>query len=210
MAGCHHQCHQWTWLCDGQGSLACCSPWGHKELDMTEQLNWTWHVCWHRSGYAMITNMPQNFRGLIQKKGSFLVHTKPDVCSVPPGKSPQHSDSGIQVESTSISTFSYTGSIITWRRKWKPTPVFLPGKFFGQRILMGCSPWGYRELDTTERSHTHARAHTHNHLCMGRMGIKEHSSMHCPLAEDQLLHQNARKLGGLCGYHVDNKWLSQI
>ena len=24
---------------DGQGSLACCSPWGHKELDMTEQLN---------------------------------------------------------------------------------------------------------------------------------------------------------------------------
>ena len=26
---------------DGQGSLACCSPWGHKELDLTEQLNWT-------------------------------------------------------------------------------------------------------------------------------------------------------------------------
>ena len=32
----------------GQGSLACCSPWGHKELDTTERLNWTdnvWHVC---------------------------------------------------------------------------------------------------------------------------------------------------------------------
>ena len=28
-------------LVDGHGSLACCSPWGHKELDMTEQLNWT-------------------------------------------------------------------------------------------------------------------------------------------------------------------------
>ena len=27
--------------CDGQGSLACCSPWGHKELDTTEWLNWT-------------------------------------------------------------------------------------------------------------------------------------------------------------------------
>ena len=26
---------------DGQGSLACCSPWGHKELDTAEQLNWT-------------------------------------------------------------------------------------------------------------------------------------------------------------------------
>ena len=29
------------WFGDGQGSLTCCSPWGHKELDMTEQLNWT-------------------------------------------------------------------------------------------------------------------------------------------------------------------------
>ena len=27
---------------DGQGSLACCSPWGHKESDTTEQLNWNW------------------------------------------------------------------------------------------------------------------------------------------------------------------------
>ena len=27
--------------CDGQGGLACCSPWSRKELDMTEQLNWT-------------------------------------------------------------------------------------------------------------------------------------------------------------------------
>ena len=30
-----------SWFCDGQGSLVCCSPWGCKELDNTEQLNWT-------------------------------------------------------------------------------------------------------------------------------------------------------------------------
>ena len=30
-----------------------------------------------------------------------------------------------------------------WRRKWQPTPVFLPGKVHGQRNLGGCSPWGY-------------------------------------------------------------------
>ena len=30
-----------------------------------------------------------------------------------------------------------------WRRKWQPTPVFLPGKVHGQRSLEGCSPWGY-------------------------------------------------------------------
>ena len=32
---------------------------------------------------------------------------------------------------------------IQWRRKWQPTPVFLPGKVHGQRSLVGCSPWGY-------------------------------------------------------------------
>ena len=30
-----------------------------------------------------------------------------------------------------------------WRRKWQPTPVFLPGKVHGQRSLASCSPWGY-------------------------------------------------------------------
>ena len=37
-----------------------------------------------------------------------------------------------------------------WRRKWQPTPVFLPGIFHSQRSLAGYSPWGRRELDTTE------------------------------------------------------------
>ena len=44
MAGWHHQFNghkfeQAPGVDDGQGSLACCSPWGHKELDMTEQLD---------------------------------------------------------------------------------------------------------------------------------------------------------------------------
>ena len=37
-----------------------------------------------------------------------------------------------------------------WRRKWQPTPVFLPGKSHGQRSLAGYSPWGCKESDTTE------------------------------------------------------------
>ena len=41
-----------------------------------------------------------------------------------------------------------------WRRKWQPTPVFLPGKFHGQRSLVGYSPWGCKELDMTEHTHT--------------------------------------------------------
>ena len=40
---------------------------------------------------------------------------------------------------------------IPWRRKWQPIPVFLPGKVHGQWSLVGCSPWGYKELDRTEQ-----------------------------------------------------------
>ena len=40
-----------------------------------------------------------------------------------------------------------------WRRQWQPTPVLLPGKSHGQRSLVGCSPWGREESDTTERLH---------------------------------------------------------
>ena len=45
---------------------------------------------------------------------------------------------------------------IPWRRKWQPAPVFLPGESHGQRSLAGCSPWGRKESDTTERL-THTR-----------------------------------------------------
>ena len=44
---------------------------------------------------------------------------------------------------------------IPWRRKWQPTLVFLPGKPHGQRSLVGYSPWGCKESDTTERLHFH-------------------------------------------------------
>ena len=37
-----------------------------------------------------------------------------------------------------------------WRRKWQPTPVFLPGESQGRGSLVGCRLWGQTELDTTE------------------------------------------------------------
>ena len=39
---------------------------------------------------------------------------------------------------------------IPWRRKWQPTPVFSPVELHGQRSLVGYTPWGCKELDTTE------------------------------------------------------------
>ena len=47
---------------------------------------------------------------------------------------------------TSLSLFTF----MHWRRKWQPTPVFLPGKSQGGGSLVGCSLWGRTELDTTE------------------------------------------------------------
>ena len=42
---------------------------------------------------------------------------------------------------------------IPWRRKWQLTPVFLPRESQGQRSLVDYSPWGCKELDTTEHTH---------------------------------------------------------
>ena len=42
-----------------------------------------------------------------------------------------------------------------WRRQQHPTPVLLPGKSHGRGRLVGCSPWGREESDTTERLHFH-------------------------------------------------------
>ena len=47
---------------------------------------------------------------------------------------------------TSLSLFTF----MHWRRKWQPTPVFLPGESQGQRSLVGCRLWGCTESDTTD------------------------------------------------------------
>ena len=45
------------------------------------------------------------------------------------------------------------------RRKWQPTPVFLPGKFYGQRSLVGYSPWGRKDLEWLKRLSMHEEWH---------------------------------------------------
>ena len=53
---------------------------------------------------------------------------------------------------------------IPWRRKWQPSPVFLPGKSHGQRSLVGYCPLGHKESDTTKGLSTHT--HTHTSCCI--------------------------------------------
>ena len=69
-----------------------------------------------------------------------------------PGR--QQSMGSLRVEhdwATSLSLFTF----MHWRRKWRPTPVFLPGKSHGQRSLVGYSPWGHKESDASEWLHFH-------------------------------------------------------
>ena len=57
------------------------------------------------------------------------------------------------------------------RKQWHPTPVLLPGKSHGRRSLVGRSPWGREDSDTTERLHCHFSL-----SCIGE-GMATHSSV---------------------------------
>ena len=56
----------------------------------------------------------------------------------------------------------------SWRRKWQPTPVVLPGKSNEQRNLVSHSPWGLAELDMAERTH------------LGHPGSERHGAISAP------------------------------
>ena len=57
----------------------------------------------------------------------------------------------IQLVKIKTKSFNPWARKISWRRKWQPTPVLLPGKARGWRSLVGYSPLGHKELDTTEQ-----------------------------------------------------------
>ena len=55
---------------------------------------------------------------------------------------------GVAEGRTRLSDFTFT--FMHWRRKWQPTPVFLPGESQGWGRLAGCCLWGHTESDMTE------------------------------------------------------------
>ena len=62
------------------------------------------------------------------------------------------------------------------RRQWHPTPVLLPGKSHGQGSLVGCSPWGGEQSDTTERLHFH--------FSLSCIGEGNGNPLHCSCLEN--------------------------
>ena len=57
---------------------------------------------------------------------------------------------GVSRSRTQLSDSLYFFTFMHWRRKWQPTPVFLPGESQGWGSLVGCRLWGCTESDTTE------------------------------------------------------------
>ena len=123
---------------DGQGGLVCCSPWGWKESDTTERLNWT---------------DPNSYLNISQEclEKAMAPHSSTLAWKIPWSEEP----GGLQSMgshrvghdwATSLSVFTF----MHWRRQWQPTPVFLPGESQGRGSLVGCHLWGRTELDTTE------------------------------------------------------------
>ena len=133
-----------------QGSLACCSLWGGKDSDTTER--------------QKINKRQQNSYGQQQTKDQ---RQQEDGWG-------QVLNAGLTMEGGVLPE----GMIVVWfghhhnkkwRRQWHPTPVLLPGKSHGQRSLIGCSPWGYEESDTTERLYFHTSEKemaTHSSSCL--------------------------------------------
>ena len=113
----------------GQRSLVGCSPWGHKELDMTERLHF--HFSLSRIGEGNGNPLQCSCLENLMNGGAWwaAVH-------------------GAAKSWTRLSGFTFTH----WRRKCQPTPVFLPGESQGRGSLVGCHLWGLIELDTTEET----------------------------------------------------------
>ena len=97
-----------------------------------------------------------------------------------------------------------------WRRKWQPTPVFLPRKSHGWRSLIGYSPWGHKESDMTERLHfTSLHGYIHWPIFYPWNTQSSEGSLLCPQSDRQWVAEPGWELGTglmvkdmLCVYHI--------
>ena len=123
----------WTWgwaglrgCGDGRGSLPCCSPWGLKS--QTQLSNWT-KLNWSEGDRYILMDGQSHRR----KEPLIMCQRVRDSLAGQSIKNlPAMQETGVKK--------------IPLRRKWQPTPVFLPGESHGQRSLAGYSPWVHKSL----------------------------------------------------------------
>ena len=142
-----------TPLPEGQRSLVD-SPWGRRESDTTERLHFThfilchWRRKWHPTpvllpgkshGRRSLVDGPWGCRELDMTEQLHFSGFPGGACD---------KESACQCRRCKRRGFDPWVGKIPWRRKWLPTPVFLPGELHGQRSLVGYNPWGCKELDS--------------------------------------------------------------
>ena len=96
-------------------------------------------------------NIEENPKAKLMKEKAMAPHSSTLAWRVPwteePGRLPSMGSLRVGHDwATSLSLFTF----MHWRRKWQPTPVFLPGESLGWGSLVGCRLWGCTESDTTE------------------------------------------------------------
>ena len=162
---------------EGQGSLVYSSPWACKESDMTEWLNSnnfiapSWKISVLCLLYRCLLVSINCFQVIFSvscplrivfkalnlslccyiRRRQWHPHSSTFAWKIPwteePGRLQSMGLLGIRHDwATSLSFFTF----MHWRRKWQPTPVFLPGESQGRGSLVGCRLWGRTESDTTE------------------------------------------------------------
>ena len=85
---------------------------------------------------------------------------------------------------------------ILWRRKWQPTPIFLPRQFYGWRVLIGYSPWSHRVRHDWVCMYTHASDST-NHR-----GVMSKTDNPCPYGTDDQVEKTTHKYDVIWENHV--------
>ena len=137
-----------AFLCGGggQGSLACCNPWGHVESCMTAADQQQTVSIWKSRQSPTPCLWPIWKQHHLFLRSTVLLGGTDKLywgnCT--------NFCTGIILYTLWHLRIYCTVLLLFWSRKWEPTPVFLPGKFRGQRSLVGYSAWGCKESATTE------------------------------------------------------------
>ena len=164
----------------GRGSLVRCRLWGHTESDTTERIHFHFPLscigegngnpfqcsclenprdgrAWWAAVYGVTQSQTQLKRLSNSSSSSYNLekamapHSSTLAWKIPWAEEPGRLQSmrSLRVRhywAISLSLFTF----MHWRRKWQPTPVFLPGESQGWGSLVGCCLWGRTESDTTE------------------------------------------------------------
>ena len=133
----------------GRRSLVGCSPWGHKESDMTERLHFHFSLSCigEGNGNPLQCSCLENPRD----RGAWWAAVYGVAQSQTRLKRLSSSSKKESACRCRRWGFDPWARKIPWRRKWQPTPVFLPGESHEQRSLAATVHGGHTKLDTTEQ-----------------------------------------------------------